>query len=272
MLSSRVYRGTVTHVRHRPRPHRLRYDVFFILLDLDELPALDRKLRLFAYNRAAPFAFRDLDHGPRDGTPVRRWVDAQLAAAGLNPVGGKVRLLCLPRMLGYVFNPLSVYFCYDGAERLRAVLYEVHNTFGESHTYVVPAAGDRRPVSRHRFDKALYVSPFLPMDCTYDMSIVPPGDRVSVTIAESDRDGAILAATFNGTKLALTDRFLVSALLRFPLMTVKVIAAIHWEAFRLWAKRIPIFRHRPAPANAVSIIAPDTGDSNGRFDTDRTAA
>lgn len=271
-MPSNIYSGFVTHVRHRPKRHRLKYGVFFLLLDLDELPALDARLALFAYNGAAPFAFHDADHGARDGTPVRAWVDAQLRAAGIDIAGGRVLLLCLPRMLGYVFNPLSVYFCYDAADHLRAILYEVHNTFGESHTYLVPVDDDGHAVQRHSFDKVFYVSPFIPMDCSYDMAIVPPGEQVSVTIAEADDDGALLAATFNGERRSLSDRFLASALLRYPLMTVKVIAGIHWEAFNLWRKQTPTFHYQPAPRNAVSVITPALGASNGRFNANRPAA
>jgi DUF1365 family protein len=272
MTPSQIYSGHVTHVRHRPKRHRLNYGVFFMLLDLDELPALDARLALFAYNGAAPFAFHDADHGPRDGTSVRTWVDRQLHNAGIDIASGRVLLLCLPRMRGYVFNPLSLYFCYDSADQLRAILYEVHNTFGESHTYIVPVDDDGRVVQRHSFNKAFFVSPFIPMDCAYDMAIAPPGERVSVSIAESDTDGALLAAAFNGERRSLTDRFLASALLRYPLMTVKIIAGIHWEAFNLWRKRTPMFRHQPAPANAVSIVTPALGASNGRPNADCPAA
>jgi len=272
MVRSQAYSGFVTHVRHRPKRHRLKYGVFFLLLDLDELPALDANLSLFGYNRAAPFAFHDADHGPRDGTPVRAWVIARLTEAGIDLGEGRVLLLCLPRMLGYVFNPVSVYFCYDGADRLRAILYEVHNTFGESHTYVVLVDDDDRALQRHSFEKEFYVSPFVPMDGTYYMSILPPGDSISVTMAEEDAGGALLAATFSGAKQTLSGHFLALALLRYPLMTLKVIGGIHWEAFKLWRKRTPMFRHPPTPENAVSIIAPDIRTSHVRRDSNRTAA
>ncbi|NNE84180.1 MAG: DUF1365 domain-containing protein [Alphaproteobacteria bacterium] len=269
MLSSKAYSGFVTHVRHRPKNHRLKYGLSYLLLDLDELPALDTKLRLFAYNRAAPFSFHDIDHGPRDGTSLRAWVDTQLANVGVDAAGGRIRLLCLPRMLGYVFNPISVYFCYDGVERLRAILYEVRNTFGESHTYIVPTQDDGRAVQSHSFDKEFYVSPFIPMDCTYDMAVLPPGDRVSITVSEADPDGALLAATFNGEARTLTDRFLAASLVCHPMMTLKVIVGIYWEAFQLWRKRIPTFRHPSAPAEAVSFIVPNAGVPHGRSDTKR---
>ncbi len=272
MRSSRAYTGFVTHVRRRPKSHRLKYKVFYLLLDLDELPALDAQLSLFGHNRAAPFAFYDVDHGACDGTSPRAWAVAQLAKAGIEIFGGRVLLLCMPRMFGYVFNPLSIYFCYDASDDLRAILYEVRNTFGESHTYVVPVDEDGRAIHRHHFDKAFYVSPFLPMDCTYDMATLPPSERVSVTIAEADTDGPILTAAFSGGAKALTDGFLVASLVRYPLMTIKVIAGIHWEALKLSHKRTPVFRHPPAPKHAVTIVTSPARVPHGRSDTSLPAA
>lgn len=141
-MTSAIYVGRVTHARHRPRRHRFAYGVFSFLIDLDELPRLDRDCRLFSHNRFNLFSFHDRDHGPGDGTPLRDWVAACLAEAGMDLAGGPVRLLCYPRILGYVFNPITVYYCHDPAGRLGAMLYEVSNTFGESHTYVIPATED----------------------------------------------------------------------------------------------------------------------------------
>lgn len=260
MRGAAAYCGHVVHARTRPRGHRLRYSVFYLLLDLDELPALDARLKLFTHNRRGLFSFHDRDHGPRDGTPLRGWVDSQLARAGLSIPGGRVELLCLPRILGYVFNPLSVYFCFDRAGALHAVLYQVSNTFSESHTYVLPvspeAAADR--VVHHSFDKTFYVSPFIPMDCRYRIALRNPDDHASIAIRESDADGDLLAATFHGERHELNDAFLCSSLLKFPLLTFKVIAGIHWDAAKLWLKRTPVFRHPPRPSHTVSVI-PQTG-------------
>lgn len=253
---SRAYCGHVVHARTRPRSHRLRYSVFYLLLDLDELPALDRDLKLFGYNRHAVFAFHERDHGPRDGSNLRAWVDAQLGTAGLAIPGGRVSLLCLPRILGYVFNPLSVYFCHDRDGELRAVLYQVANTFSESHTYVLPVHEPETAgaIVRHAFDKVFYVSPFIPMDCHYQIALRRPDDHASIAIRESDDEGEFLAATFHGDKAELDDRFFRAVLFRFPLLTFKVVAGIHWDALKLWLKRTPVFRHTPKPTHTVSFV------------------
>jgi DUF1365 family protein len=261
-LRSAAYTGLVVHARQRPKAHRLRYRVFYLLLDIDELPEVARRSRLFAHNRRAPFTFHDRDHGARDGSPLRPWVDAQLAAAGITVSAMRISILCMPRILGYVFNPLSVYFCRDAEDRVVAVLYEVANTFGESHTYVVRIDGDKGRVLRHGFDKAFYVSPFIPMACRYEMAIRPPGKVVSIAIREEDADGPLLAATFHGRYTRLNDRFLVSTLVRYPLLTLKVVAGIHWDALQLWFKRVPMFRHTTAPKTAVSVVPRQSGLTN----------
>ena len=250
-FASALYPGTVTHHRRRPRPHRLRYSVAPILLDLDELPTLDRSLRLFAHNRAGIFSFRDRDHG--DGTgDIRTWVAARLAEVGLDCGGGKIALLCYPRMLGYAFNPLSVYFCHRTDGRLVALLYEVHNTLGERHTYVIPVIGEG--TVRQTVAKRFYVSPFVPMDCLYRFKVSPPGESVVVSIAESDAEGLLLTAMFAGRQRALTDGALLRTLLQFPLMTVKVIVGIHWEALKLWFKKTPVVPYtRASQAHGVTL-------------------
>jgi len=216
--TSAAYCGHVVHARTRPRKHRLRYSVFYLLLDLAELPALEKRLRLFAHNRRGLFSFHDRDHGPRDGSDLRTWVDNQLAQAGLPIPGGRVKLLCLPRILGYVFNPLSVYFCFDRNGNLRAVLYQVSNTFAQSHTYVLPvddaAAAER--IVRHEFDKTFYVSPFIPMACRYHIALRNPDEHASIAIRETDSDGDLLAATFHGERRELDDAFFVQHPVEIP--------------------------------------------------------
>lgn len=254
MTASAIYRGRVGHERFTPRHHRLDYRVFSLYLDLDELPLLDAGLRLFGYNRRAFYSVHDRDHG--DGSPLRDYVRDQLARAGLADVDGPVRLLCYPRILGYVFNPLSVYYCHDRAGTLRALIYEVSNTFGERHSYLIPATGDA-DVVRHGCDKEFYVSPFLPMDCHYDFEVRRPGERLAIAIRERCGGERVLDAWFGGRRLALSDGNLWSMAWHMPLMTLKVMGGIHWEALRLWAKGVPLHRRPAAPAEAVSLITPD---------------
>ncbi|HEV7305377.1 DUF1365 domain-containing protein [Ensifer sp.] len=254
--SSAIYVGEVMHARHRPRRHRLRYNVFSLLIDLAELEELDGGLRLFGHNRRALFSFHDGDHGDGKVGGLRNWVDAQLAEAGVDPAGLRIRLLCYPRILGYVFNPLTVYFCVTSSGEVRAILYEVCNTFNERHTYVIPVAPGQDGRIRQACAKELYVSPFVPMNCRYDFRVDPPAENVRVIINESDREGPLLRAIFSGRRVELSDRRLLSLFLGYPLMTFKVIGGIHWEALKIWTKGIPVHRHRKAEKPvAITIVS-----------------
>ncbi|HEX4532830.1 MAG TPA: DUF1365 domain-containing protein [Rhizomicrobium sp.] len=238
MTASAIYEGAVTHARLAPKLHKFRYRVFSLLIDLDELPRLD-KLRWFAWNRAGILSFHDNDHG--DGKNLRAWLDSELSREGIVADGAR-RVLCYPRIFGYVFNPLSVWFCHRKDETLAAIVYEVHNTYGERRAYVLRTETNDGVV-RQSCAKDMYVSPFLSMNCTYRFEIRPPGEAVSIAIHELEAAQPILNACFSGTRAALTDRNLASCLLRHPLMTVKIVAAIHFEALRLWLKRIPHHAH-----------------------------
>ncbi|CAN7460015.1 DUF1365 domain-containing protein [Devosia sp. LjRoot3] len=235
MTGSAIYVGEVVHQRHRPKRHRLRYRVFSILIDLDELPELNR-LKYFGWDRKALFAFNSADHG--HGLDLRDWATAQLREAGL-PAPARIRLLCYPRILGYVFNPLSVWFCDDISGKPIATIYEVHNTFGERHTYVLPV-GDEQAA-----DKAFYVSPFIGLDCRYQFKIVPPEERVRIAINETEAGEPLLYAAFSGTRRDFTDANLLKLFFSHPLMTLKVTAGIHWEALRLLLKGIRVHGHVP---------------------------
>ena len=253
-FQSAIYRGDVVHDRRRPKQHRLRYGVFSLLLDLDELPELDRRFALFGHNRWAPLAFYDRDHGPANGQPLRPWVEAHLREAGLEIDGGPIRLLCYPRVFGYVFNPLSVFFAYRRDGRLASILYEVCNTFKERHTYTIPVGDHSGPVIKQRCDKALYVSPFSDMKASYRFCIIPPGVSVNITIRQEDAEGRLLAASFRGTRKSLSAASLARAFMAYPLLTFKVVAAIHWEAAKLWFKGLQVFPHHAAAAPIQSSI------------------
>lgn len=260
-LQSAIYRGSVVHERLRPKRHSLRYAVFSLLLDLDELPELDRRFRLFAHNRFAPLSFYDRDHGPTTGAALRPWVEDRLREAGIEAKGGPIRLLCYPRIFGYVFNPLSVFFCYRPDGGLAAILYEVCNTYSERHTYVIPVAGSKRPIVRQTCRKSLYVSPFIDMAADYHFRVLPPDDEVSIVIRQEDAGGLLLAACFRGEREEIDERALARILLRFPLQTLKIITAIHWEALRMWLKGFRVFSHNPAATPVDSSIG-QSGNSS----------
>jgi len=231
-----LYDVIVVHRRLHPIDHELRYALTYALVDIARLHELDRRSRLFSYNRFNLFSIRDRDHGPGDGTPLAEHAARLAAAAGLAGEIARVELLCLPRMLGYVFNPLSVYFCYARSGEVRLILYEVSNTFGERKTYVVPAGPAPTGPIRQVADKRLYVSPFNHADGRYDFTIAPPGDRVRVGVALSRRRQPILTAHLVGRRRPFDDRSLVRTLARHPALTWKVTAGIHWEALKLWRK------------------------------------
>lgn len=248
--ASALYLGGVTHQRLRPRRHRLKQRAFWLLLDLSELDALDRRLRLFSRNHWNLFAFFDRDHGDGSERPLRAQVEARLAAVGVDLAGGAVRLLTMPRVLGYVFNPISVYYCHAADGRLAAVSYEVTSTFGERHCYDLPVAdeGGEDKVFRQSCAKTLYVSPFLGMEMRYRFRGGTPAERVALTIGCDDVKGPLLTASLWGRRRPLADRALVGTALAFPLMTLKVVVAIHWEALILWLKGVPVtLGRKPAP-------------------------
>lgn len=250
-----VYEGRVVHRRFRPQRHRLDYTVFTLLLDLDELPQLDARLRLFAYNRPGITSFCDRDHGDGCGAPLRAWVEQQLRRAGIELAGGPIRVLCYPRILGYVFNPLSIYYCHRPNGCLAALIYEVNNTFGQRHCYVIPAdhAGD--DVVHQECDKLFYVSPFISVGGRYRFQVNRPGPGVSIMITHADAKGLLLSAAFFGRRVVMDDRRLASALLRYPLLTLKVMGGIHWEALRLWLKGVPLVQRSAPPAEPVTIVS-----------------
>lgn len=247
-LASRLYWGAVTHTRMRPIRHRLRRRIPMLLVDLDELPNL--RLPLLAVDRFGPLSIDARHHLKGDRSSLKAQVERRLTAEGL-PTGGPVRLLCMPAVFGKVFNPLSVYFCHASDGRLSAILYEVNNTFGGRHCYVL-RAGPGGVVS-HGCEKMFHVSPFLDMDLSYAFTISPPGERVSIAIRVSDTDGALLSASFVGLAEPLTKGSLARVLLRHPALMAEVLGGIHWEALKMILKGLR-FAPKPQPARAPSDI------------------
>ncbi len=260
MNGSRLYFGTVMHRRLRPREHSLRYRLFWTLLDLDEIPKLSTKSALFSYNRFNLLSFHDQDHGDGTGTPLRPQIEAILARNHIPFDSGPIRLLCMPRVLGRGFNPISVYFCYRKDQALTAIVYEVHNTFGERHSYVfdtklVPGRVD------HECGKQFYVSPFMDMEMNYEFRTLPPGEHVALAIRGSDAHGILIHAFLTASAAPFLSSHLLRGLLLYPLQPIKVMAAIHWHALWLWLKGIPI---REKPAQPEQVTTPINEGSRSR--------
>jgi len=240
---SSIYYGDVVHRRLRPKPHRLRYKVFSLLLDLDDLENLTAKSKLLSYNRRTFYSIHDKDHGY--GKNINEWIRHELEEANLSDCSNKILMLCYPRILGYVFNPLTVFFCYRKNSTLGAIIYEVHNTFKERHCYVLPVAKNQKKTIKQQCLKDFYVSPFIPDSCIYNFSVQAPEKTVSIVINDEDKDGLLLVASFAGVKGPLNDGALLRTIINYPLMTLKVIMGIHFEAIKLIVKRAPFFPHKP---------------------------
>lgn len=251
-LASGLYVGRVFHRRLRPRAHRLDHSIFQMLVDLDELPALERRLRLFSASGFNLFSFRERDHGDGAGD-LRTWARAQLAQAGV-AADGPVRLLCIPRVLGHAFNPLSVYFCHRRDGALTGIIYQVNNTFGDRHSYVIPVRRGGDALIRQQCDKRLHVSPFMDMAMAYRFIIRPPGDGVMIRVDGDDASGPLITTAFTGDRVDLSDRALLGAFLRLPLMTLGVVAGIGWGALRLRLKGLRYRARQPAPDQESTIV------------------
>ena len=252
-MKSGLYPGVVTHARFRPRAHRLRYRLFMTLLDLDELPDLDRRLRLFGHNRPGLISFHDKDHLGGTGD-LKAEVLAALDRAGVALDGGSIGLLCMPRVLGWAFNPISVYVCRRADGAVAAMLYEVNNTFGGRHTYLIPAgepAADGAIVQSCA--KALHVSPFMDMAMRYRFRVRPPGRDATLVIDGDDAEGPVIAAAFSGRRRALTDPGILRAVVAHPLLALSVLAAIHWEAVKLLLKGLRLRPGPPGPGDPLTL-------------------
>ena len=250
MISS-IYNGTVIHKRFKPKSHFFRYKVFSLFIDLSELNILEKKISFFSYNRFNLISFFDKDHGNRDGLSLIEWVKKNLKENRINSEEIKVRLLCYPRILGYVFNPLSVFYVYDKNENLISVLYEVKNTFGEQHTYIFKVENGQ--LLQHNCSKKFHVSPFIEMNCDYFFKILKPSEKISIIINQYQLKEKILYASQDGTRVDFTSLELIKSYLKHPLMTFKIISAIHFEAFKLWVKGIKFVKKKLKIKNNITF-------------------
>jgi DUF1365 family protein len=250
--NSFIYTGTVIHKRFKPKIHSFNYKVFSLLIDLSEIDLLHKTLRLFSYNKFNIISFFNKDHGPRDGSSLKNWVIDNLKKNNIESNEVEIKLLCYPRIFGYVFNPLSIFYVYDKNSDLVAVLYEVKNTFGEQHSYIFKTKKEQNLI-QHVCKKKFHVSPFIEMNCVYFFRLLKPGNKISVIIDVQDPDGKILYASQDGIKSELNNNNLFKSYLKHPLMTFKIIITIHFEAFKLWIKGIKFIKKKLKIKNNITI-------------------
>ena len=239
-MNSCIYNGVVTHKRFKPVKHFLKYKTFSFFIDLDEIEKLDKNNFIFSFNRFNIFSFYNKDHGDRDGKSLKNWVMDNLIKFKISENINKIKLLCYPRIFGYVFNPLSIFYCYQN-EKLKVIFYEVKNTFNEQHTYIF-RVNDSNIVTQ-KCKKKFYVSPFMNMDTYYNFRLLNPDDKLSVSIEQTDKKDTILNAVQTGERKDFNLKQLVVNFFKYPLMTIKIISAIHFEALLLW-KKGAIYRKR----------------------------
>tara|TARA_B100000676_G_C17950943_1_gene772009 strand:- start:384 stop:1130 length:747 start_codon:yes stop_codon:yes gene_type:complete len=235
-----MYNGEVTHTRFKPVRHFLKYKTFSLFLDLDEIDLLDKSISIFSHNKFNIFSFYNNDHGNRDGGSLKEWVIKNVKKFNIQGKITNIKILCYPRIFGYVFNPLSIFYCYE-KNKLIAIFYEVKNTFNEQHTYIFKIK-DNQDIAQ-RCKKKFYVSPFMDMETYYNFRLLNPDEKLTVFIKQTDANGTILTATQTGVKKELNFKQLVINFFRYPLMTVKIISSIHFEALLLWRKGA-IYRKR----------------------------
>ncbi len=251
MPQSCLYHGEVVHRRLQPLRHELRYKVFNLFADIDQLDTIASHCRLFSHNRFNLFSVMDRNHGPGDGTPIRDHVWRLTRAAKDGAEVKRIFMFCYPSVLGYVFNPLTVYYGFDAEDRLRLMIYEVNNTFGGRHSYVIPVGG----ILAQRADKHFHVSPFNAVEGHYDFHFSAPTEKMALGITLTVDQAPILKAYVSGTRLALSDANLLRSFLTIPFLTVKVITAIHLQALRLLWKGLRLERAPRGPTHQVDNLS-----------------
>ena len=251
MTNSCIYNGTVIHKRYKPKTHFFKYSVFSLLLDLSELELLNDKIRFFSFNKFNLISFFEKDHGNRDGTSLVNWVKNYLKKNQIETENIKIKLLCYPRIFGYVFNPLSIFFVYDNHSKIIAILYEVKNTFGEQHTYIFKVNDEK--IITNSCEKKFFVSPFIEMKSKYNFRILKPEKMLSVIIDQSDKEGKLLYASQDGVAKEINNKNMLISYISHPLMTFKVIAAIHFEALKLWLKGVKLVKKNIKIKNNITF-------------------
>jgi DUF1365 family protein len=240
-MTTGIYTGKVFHQRHSIPRHQFLYSVFYFLIDLDEKRSINHNSLIFKRNGPAWFSFYDRRHGAGEES-LKAWAEDFLEHKGIKNGPFSFQILAMPRILGYVFNPISVIYCYDKIDFLVAIIYEVNNTFGERIHYLCPVLDNSTPIQQS-CEKALFVSPFFSMSGHYQFQIDRPSEELRLKIDYFKDNTKVLTATFSGKYRSFTIRNLLKLIAQYPALTWKVTLGIHFEALRIWAKGIPLVKH-----------------------------
>jgi DUF1365 family protein len=256
-MESALYLGKLRHRRFEPRDHEFEYPVYMAFLDIDRLPELMSGSRFSSYNRWNWTGYDERDHFGDPGEPLRKRLEEDASRQGVTLPDGQIFLLTHLRYFGYVFNPVSFFYCYDRSGRLEMMLGEVNNTFGETHNYWLTSSNKEANASakRYRTVKRMHVSPFQAMELEYDWIFAPPGERLVAHINTLKDGRANFDTTLQLERRPWDAKHLVRALAAYPFMTLRVIAGIHWEALRLWAKGVPVHTHPAKLERARTVEA-----------------
>jgi len=257
-MNSCLYECAVMHHRLAPKEHHFRHDIFMFYLDLDELDALAQTIRCFSRNRRNLYTFRDDDHLPSGSQPLKQRLLDYVTASGISlDPRGRIMLLTLPRVAGYIFNPVSIYYCFDPSGAPCCAIAEVGNTFGEMKLFLLrPEEFHENKMFQKVTPKHFYVSPFSSLELSFDFKLRIPGENLDIRIDDRDGDEKILLSTLTGQRIGLSNPRLLWFTVKYPLVTLKVIALIHWHAFVLWLKHVPFHRKADNPALQSGVLRP----------------
>lgn len=256
-MRSRLYVGHTTHSRTRPVQNRFRYPIYFLYLDLDELPEVDRQLRVFSHNSPGLVAFYDRDHGARDGSSLKAWFENDvLARAGIElGEGGRVGVLSIPKVLGFGFYPVSFWYAWRADGLPVAVMAEVQNTFRDHHNYLLHSNGEPYDwTSRPSATKVFYVSPFIQIeDVRYEFHFSEPGETLSASVYDYVEGTLLLTASIALKAQPLTDRNVLRQVMRIGPMSARALMLIHGQAIKLYRRGVPFYSHPTPPTEETSL-------------------